>query len=91
MGPRVGGVFFNEINQTLEVSVSFKINRLVLLSILEEFKGGVTLDFNGGNFVGSRIDLSDDDVRVGGKLGSEFIIDGSQSLAVSAPRGVEFN
>lgn len=91
MSPRISGVFLDEGSQTFKISVSFIINGVALFSIGEEFKGGITFNFNRGNFVGSRINLSDDNVGVVSNFVGEFFIDGCKLFAVTTPGGIEFN
>lgn len=87
----MGGVFLDEGNQTFKISVSFIFNWIALFSIGPEFKGGITFNFNGWNFVGGRINLSDDNIWVVSNFVSEFFIDGSKLFAVTTPGGIEFN
>jgi hypothetical protein len=99
LGSRLGGwggsnlvatIFGDELGQVLNGAGAIVGNGLVLLASGVKLDGREALDVI-WHVVGGGIDLGDGDlVRVGSEQLGQLLVLGSEGLAVSAPRGVEF-
>lgn len=84
-------VLSNELDEVINSSGALVGDRSVLATGGEELDGGEALDLI-GNVVGSGVDLGNDNLVLEvavGELGSELIVLGGESLAVTAPGSVE--
>jgi hypothetical protein len=79
-------------NKVLQIATSLVFDTS-LVGLGEEDQGGVAAHAVLGRefLVLVRIDLGDDNMRVRLVDGGQFVVDGSEALAVTAPRGVELN
>lgn len=88
-GDLVAAVVADEIGQSLDGAGTVVLHGLVLGAGLEELDGGEAGDVI-GDVVGGGVDLGNGHlVGESGVLGGELVVLGSESLAVTAPRGVE--
>lgn len=84
-------MFGEEVNESLDFSLSIIVDWGSFSSSGIELNSGESFNGDSRNFVKSSIHLGNNDIRSVSKLLSQFIVFGLQSLAVSAPRGVELN
>jgi hypothetical protein len=83
-------VGFQERKESFLSSGSIVINRCILESSLEEFDGREALDIVFlVNVVGSSVHLGNDQSAHSRQSGSNIFINGSQALAVSAPKKID--
>ena len=88
-GDLVAAVVANEVGESLDGTGTVVLNRLILGARLEELDGGEARDVI-GNVVGGSVNLGDGHlVGEGGVLLGQLVVLGCESLAVSAPGGVE--
>merc|ERR1719244_87045 len=81
---------FQEFHKSFKRSFSIVVDDLVL-SLLDEFDGGESLDLDVLQLVGSGIHLGNDNGLMVLVLLPQFVPDRSQLLAVSAPGRVELH
>ena len=86
----VFGRIFQEFTEAGNCSVSIKVDNFIC-ALLEQFDCWEALNLHLLQFVGSGVHLGDDDGLVVFVFLPQLVPDGSQLLAVSAPRGVELN
>lgn len=88
-GDLVAAVVADEVGQSLDGAGTVVLHGLVLGAGLEELDGGEARDVI-RDVVGGGVDLGNGHlVGESGVLGGELVVLGSESLAVTAPRGVE--
>lgn len=60
----MSGFFFNEIDNSFNISVSTEILRILFFSVRVPFQSGISLDSDSGDFVSGGITFSDNNVGV---------------------------
>ena len=80
-----------ELSEAFNSSVIIEVHGGSLLASGPELNSRETLNANGISFISSGVHLSDDEVLIVLEVFSEFIIDGSEFLAMAAPGGIELN
>merc|ERR1711928_78695 len=86
----VSTISFQEFAQTSQSSFSAVFDNIVG-AFLEKLDGGEALDFGVFQFVESRVHLGDHNGIIILEFLTEFIVNGSQLFAVTAPGSVEFD
>jgi hypothetical protein len=91
LDPFVLSVLLQPLDNSLSVSSSVVVNGVSSLILAPELESRESLDVDSAHLVFSGVNLHQQDVGVVGESLGSLVVVGSQSLAVTAPGGVELN
>lgn len=85
------GLLLEPVLEIFNLSATIEIDGCGLATLGVELEGGVALNVNSVNFVGSGVEIGNDKSLNGSEVLGELFPEGSDLLAVTAPWGVEFH